>query len=63
MNNVFENPFTLAFLGTILVLCAPVCVLLCTGIICGYCCMGVYMHVHRPEVNSSCLPQSLYLTL
>lgn len=39
------------------------CVLLCIGMICRYCCMGVYMHVHRPEVNSSCLPQSLYLTL
>lgn len=24
MNNAFENPFTLAFLGTILVFCAPV---------------------------------------
>lgn len=61
MKSIFENPLTLAFLGTRLVLCAPVCVLMSTGVFGRYCRVGVCMHVYRPKVNIRGLPQSLYL--
>lgn len=61
MKSIFENPLTLAFLGTRLVLCAPVCVLMSTGMFCRYCRVGVCMRVYRPKVNIRGLPPSLYL--
>lgn len=45
----------MASLGISLVSCAPVYVFMCTGLLCRYCSVGMYMHVYRPEVNIRCL--------